>query len=58
MEGNLYKFVTEYPDLNIEMKQVNCIESGDLCEREHIDFYPTYCCMPLPLIKMARKLGN
>ena len=32
------KFVTEYPDLNIEMKQVNCIESGDLCEREHIDF--------------------
>ncbi|ABN66516.2 predicted protein [Scheffersomyces stipitis CBS 6054] len=32
-----------YPELaklNIQMRQVNCVESGDLCEREDIAYYP------------------
>lgn len=27
-------------ELNIQMRQVNCVENGDLCEREDISFYP------------------
>lgn len=30
----------EQPDLPIHMRQVNCVESGDLCEREGISYYP------------------
>lgn len=26
--------------LGIQMRQVNCVESGDLCERENINYYP------------------
>lgn len=33
-------FKDEMAKLNIEMKQVNCVESGDLCEREEIFAYP------------------
>lgn len=52
------KFVTEYPDLNIEMKQVNCIESGDLCEREHIDFYPNILLYAPAVDKDGKKTGK
>ncbi|KAI3403427.2 hypothetical protein KGF56_003711 [Candida oxycetoniae] len=31
---------TKHDDWNIEMRQVNCVENGDLCERENIEFYP------------------
>ncbi|KAI5965337.1 uncharacterized protein KGF55_001558 [Candida pseudojiufengensis] len=31
---------SKYPMLNIDMRQVNCVENGDLCEREVIEFYP------------------
>ncbi|KAK6461532.1 hypothetical protein DFJ63DRAFT_323155 [Scheffersomyces coipomensis] len=34
------QFKTEAVKLNIQMVQVNCVESGDLCEREQISYYP------------------
>lgn len=34
------EFHLELDRLNIQMRQVNCIESGDLCEREQIFTYP------------------
>lgn len=30
----------ERKKLGIDMRQVNCVESGDLCERENINYYP------------------
>lgn len=30
-----------YRELGIEMHQVNCVENGDLCDREAIKFYPS-----------------
>lgn len=36
-------FFLSKPDqdsLQIHMRQVNCVENGDLCEREQINFYP------------------
>ncbi|KAG7662291.1 uncharacterized protein J8A68_004185 [[Candida] subhashii] len=39
-EATYLKFKSEYPGLNIDMRQVNCVESGDLCNRENIQFYP------------------
>lgn len=33
-------FKRKYPQLSIDMRQVNCVENGDLCEREMIEFYP------------------
>ncbi|CUM67741.1 uncharacterized protein PRCAT00005446001 [Priceomyces carsonii] len=33
-------YFQEMKDLGIQMRQVNCIESGDLCDREDVNFYP------------------
>lgn len=32
--------ISEQNQLGIHMRQVNCVESGDLCEREGISYYP------------------
>ena len=40
------------------MKQVNCIESGDLCEREHIDFYPNILLYAPAVDKDGKKTGK
>ncbi|KAK6457237.1 uncharacterized protein RJT20DRAFT_147813 [Scheffersomyces xylosifermentans] len=34
------EFHEDMKKLNIQMRQINCVESGDLCEREEIQFYP------------------
>lgn len=39
-EKTYKKFHAEMKTLNIDMRQVNCIESGDLCEREEIFAWP------------------
>lgn len=39
-EETYHELKRTYPDLNIDMRQVNCVESGDLCDRESIQFYP------------------
>lgn len=39
-ERTYKEYFTELQLLNVEMRQVNCIESGDLCEREDIFAYP------------------
>ncbi|KAL7663397.1 Thioredoxin domain-containing protein [[Candida] zeylanoides] len=39
-EQTYAEFLPEMTRLNIQMRQVNCVENGDLCEREDINFYP------------------
>ncbi|BAO41049.1 putative protein disulfide-isomerase YIL005W [Kluyveromyces marxianus] len=39
-EATYFDFYEESQKLNISFHQVNCIESGDLCEQEKIMFYP------------------
>lgn len=39
-EATYKEFHSELKDLNIQMRQVNCIESGDLCDRETVDSFP------------------
>ncbi|KAL6449935.1 LOW QUALITY PROTEIN: EPS1 ER-retained PMA1-suppressing protein 1 [Candida maltosa Xu316] len=52
------KFKENYPDYNIDMRQVNCVESGDLCDREHIDFYPNILLYAPVLDKNGDKTGK
>ena len=33
-------FRSKFANSNTDMRQVNCVENGDLCEREQIEFYP------------------
>lgn len=39
-EATVEAYQKEMKDLKIQMRQVDCIESGDLCERELVQFYP------------------
>lgn len=39
-EQTYVEFVEDMEKLNIQMRQVNCAENGNLCEREDISFYP------------------
>lgn len=39
-EDTFLSYTEEMTRLNIQMRQVNCIESGDLCEREDVNSYP------------------
>ncbi|ODV82360.1 uncharacterized protein CANTADRAFT_4367 [Suhomyces tanzawaensis NRRL Y-17324] len=39
-EKTYKEFHKELKKLKIQMRQVNCVESGDLCNREDIDAYP------------------
>lgn len=39
-EATVEEYQAEMKDLKIQMRQVNCIESGDLCEREDVVYYP------------------
>ncbi|KAK6878358.1 ER-retained PMA1-suppressing protein 1 [Candida tropicalis] len=47
-----------YPNYDIEMRQVNCVESGDLCEREHIDYYPNLQLYAPALNKEGKNTGK
>lgn len=39
-EDTFVSYQEQMTKLNVQMKQVNCIESGDLCEREDVNSYP------------------
>ena len=39
-EETYKSFAAEMEKMNIQMRQVNCLASGDLCDREGIVFYP------------------
>lgn len=39
-EKTYKEFYEQLNTLNVQMRQVNCIESGDLCEREEVTSYP------------------
>ena len=39
-EQTFKEFHSEMKKLNIQMRQINCVENGDLCERESIGYYP------------------
>ncbi|RCK54700.1 ER-retained PMA1-suppressing protein 1 [Candida viswanathii] len=53
-----FKFQELQPEYNIEMRQVNCVESGDLCEREHIDYYPNLQLYAPALNNEGKKTGK
>ncbi|CUM48583.1 uncharacterized protein AC631_04047 [Debaryomyces fabryi] len=40
-EATYKEFYPEMKELNIQMRQVNCIESGDLCDKESVDSFPS-----------------
>lgn len=53
-------FVTTAEDqkrLGIQMRQVNCVESGDLCERENVNYYPNLRLYS-PLKKDGKSYGK
>lgn len=39
-EATVKEYEREMKGINIQMRQVNCVESGDLCDREDVVFYP------------------
>lgn len=39
-EATVKEFSPEMKELKIQMRQVNCIESGDLCDREDVNSFP------------------
>lgn len=39
-EQTFREFQPELTELKVQMRQVNCVESGDLCEREEVFAYP------------------
>lgn len=40
-EATYKEFYPEMKELNIQMRQVNCVESGDLCDKENVDSFPS-----------------
>ncbi|KAI5950574.1 hypothetical protein CANMA_005234 [Candida margitis] len=51
-------FKTKFANLNTDMRQVNCIENGDLCERESIEFYPNILLYAPVLDKDGKPTGK
>ncbi|WPK27231.1 hypothetical protein PUMCH_004608 [Australozyma saopauloensis] len=47
----------EQLSLGIQMRQVNCVESGDLCEKEGINYYP-YLRLYAPSVKDGKTVGK
>lgn len=39
-EETYKEFYSNFKDLNVDMRQVNCVENGDLCSKEDIFAYP------------------
>lgn len=51
-------FKTKFANLNTDMRQVNCVENGDLCEREQIEFYPNILLYAPILDKDGKTTGK
>ncbi|KAG5419219.1 hypothetical protein I9W82_002986 [Candida metapsilosis] len=52
----MYK--SKFANTNTDMRQVNCVESGDLCEREQIEFYPNILLYAPILDKDGKSTGK
>ncbi|CAI5759047.1 unnamed protein product [Candida verbasci] len=52
------QFKSNYPDIDIEMRQVNCVENGDLCDRENIAFYPNLQLYAPKIDKEGKVIGS
>lgn len=58
-EKTYKEFYPELKELDVEMRQVNCIESGDLCEQEDITSYPNLrIYAPVHDPKTGKKIGK
>ncbi|KAI5948733.1 hypothetical protein KGF57_005344 [Candida theae] len=51
-------FKSKFANSNTDMRQVNCVENGDLCEREQIEFYPNILLYAPILDKDGKPTGK
>ena len=51
-------FRSKFANSNTDMRQVNCVENGDLCEREQIEFYPNILLYAPILDKDGKSTGK
>lgn len=58
-EKTYKEFYNELQSMNVQMRQVNCIESGDLCDREDVNSYPNLrIYSPVHDRKTGEKVGK